>query len=105
VVASIGSTINVVGSGARGAAAIWRSEWGSAWTACGSEIIVITEIKSPAAYRCGASRPGRRIRMRCRDMTATSSLITESVKTSHASHPTIVISPTRIVPSARVKSA
>ena len=66
VTASIGSMINVAGSGGRGTAATWRSESGSAWTACGTEIIVITEINSPAANRCGASRPGRRIRMRCR---------------------------------------
>ena len=43
--------------------------------------------------------------MRCREASATSSLITDSAKTSHASQPTMVISPTRIMPSTGVNRA
>ncbi len=67
--------------------------------------MVTTEINSPAANRWGASRPGSLIRIRCRETSATSSLITDRAKTSHASQPTIVISPTRIMPSTGVNRA
>ena len=46
-----------------------------------------TESSRPAARRCGPARPGNLSRIRSPESRATSSLITEMAKTSHAIQP------------------
>ena len=64
-----------------------------------------TDSSRPAATRWGPASPGRLTWIRCRDSKVTSSLRTESTKTSQASQPTIVTSPSRMLPSSRANSA
>ena len=60
-----------------------------------------TDTSSPAATRCGPASPGSRTRIRCRESKVTSSLSTDSAKTSQATQPTSVTRPSRMLPSSR----